>query len=464
MGMVGLKKAENSEQTKLLGENLAGQKSYFRWFVLGLIFLVYMIATADRANLGMVLPYMKKEFGLSNKEGGALLSLFFTIYAFAQIPLGFLYKKIPTRIIMPVALLATSVSTWLMGTTTSVLMMKIFRAFLGLSESPLGIGCGATINRWFPPQEKGTAMGLYFAAMKSGPVVVPPICALIIVYWGWREVFLACAIPGIIFAAAWYLFVADRPEDSRFVSKTELQHIRTEEAQADTSKEIKPRKNYCPAWVDKVIRAKKFDPIDSIQGVYRSWNIIAAGICFLFMSGIINTFMFWIPSYLVTEKHYSTLSMGVMTSAPFIGAVLGNMVGGWISDRIFNKRRKPLMLISTIATSICIYSLIFAPDNTMILAMMLFLAGFLLNLGYWTFVSYPMALTTKETYPVAYSLVNTGGSIGGAFSPFVVGVILDAYKWDIAFMFLSACSVAAFFVVLLMSEPLPEGEKFSYKN
>ncbi|MGL5513841.1 MAG: hypothetical protein ACRDBM_11485, partial [Sporomusa sp.] len=46
---------------------------YYRWVVMILIFAVYSIATADRANLGMVLPYMKKEFGISNTEGGMLL-------------------------------------------------------------------------------------------------------------------------------------------------------------------------------------------------------------------------------------------------------------------------------------------------------------------------------------------------------------------------------------------------------
>jgi len=435
--------------------------SYFRWVVLGLIFLIYSIATADRANLGMVLPLMKKEFNLSNTEGGMLLSLFFVIYSIGQIPLGFLYKKFPTRIIMMVSMVATSVSTWLMGTTSSLLLLKIYRGLLGLSESPLGIGCGSTINQWFPPKEKGTAMGLFFAAMKTGPVIVPPICALIIVAWGWRAVFLACAIPGIVFAILWYFLVPDKPEESKYVSPFELEHIREDKTPSDEDKKKIQRKYYCPAWVDKLIRTKNIDIIDTNRAVFTSWNIIGSAICYLLMSGIINTIMFWVPTYLMTEKHYSTLDMGLMTSIPFIGAVLGNIAGGWISDRIFNKRRKPQMLISTAFTAIAIYALIYAPNDPLYLGTMLFLTGFLLNLSYWTWVSYPMAVTSKEVYPLAYGVVTTGGSIGGAFSPFVVGVILDMFKWDIAFMFLAACSICALLVVISMSEPLPEGEKLS---
>lgn len=36
------------------------KKSNFRWFVLALIFCIYMIAGADRSNIGMVVPYIQE--------------------------------------------------------------------------------------------------------------------------------------------------------------------------------------------------------------------------------------------------------------------------------------------------------------------------------------------------------------------------------------------------------------------
>jgi ACS family glucarate transporter-like MFS transporter len=50
--------------------------SHFRWVVVGLIFVIYTIAAADRANIGFALPFIRKEFAMSNTEAGALLSLF----------------------------------------------------------------------------------------------------------------------------------------------------------------------------------------------------------------------------------------------------------------------------------------------------------------------------------------------------------------------------------------------------
>ena len=135
------------------------------------------------------------------------------------------------------------------------------------------------------------------------------------------------------------------------------------------------------------------------------------------------------------------------------------MVGGIISDRVFKKRRKPLMLLSAIFTSIMMYSLVYAPNNPLYLSLMLFLMGLLLNLSYSAFVLYPSSFTTKEVYPLAYSLVNTGGSLGGALVPGVVGFFLDSqYGWSGAFLFLSGCSLFCLLILLSIVEPVGECE------
>ena len=443
----------------------ATSKGYYRWFVLGIIFILYTIATADRANFGMALPYIKEEFNLSNKEAGLLISFFFTFYAIGQIPCGFLYRKITVRVMLPLAMILTSVCTWMIGHTNSIFILKIFRAGLGLAEAPLGIGCGTTINNWFPAREKGTAMGFYFSAMKCGPVIVPPICALIIVAWGWRSLFLVCAIPGFLIALGWWFFIHNKPEESPFTSKNEVAWINH-----DDDKQEDKRKGYnadklptasgpFAKWLDKLIRLKTLPCVNTSARVFTSWNIIGSGLCFMCMSGIINTIMLWIPTYLKDEKGFSIINTGLMAASPFVGAVLGNMVGGIISDRVFKKRRKPLMLLSAIFTSIMMYSLVYAPNNPLYLSLMLFLMGLLLNLSYSAFVLYPSSFTTKEVYPLAYSLVNTGGSLGGALVPGVVGFFLDSqYGWSGAFLFLSGCSLFCLLILLSIVEPVGECE------
>src|SRR6266567_7944764 len=135
---------------------VAVRTSNFRWVVAGLIFVIYTIASADRANIGFALPFIRKEFPMTNVEAGALLSLFLWGYALMQIPSGFATSKLGVRFLFPFAMVLTSLFTGLVGTSTSASMLKFFRFGLGVAEGPLPVGITTTINNWFPPKEKGT--------------------------------------------------------------------------------------------------------------------------------------------------------------------------------------------------------------------------------------------------------------------------------------------------------------------
>src|SRR5690606_4416716 len=112
----------------------------------GLIFIIYTIAAADRANLGVAMPFIRKEFDMSNAEAGGLMSLFLLAYALAQIPAGFAFARIGVSKILPGAMILTSILTGLVGTAGSLLMLKIYRFGLGLAEGPLPISMTSTIN------------------------------------------------------------------------------------------------------------------------------------------------------------------------------------------------------------------------------------------------------------------------------------------------------------------------------
>ncbi|WP_257790170.1 MFS transporter [Aeribacillus pallidus] len=104
-----------------------------------------------------------------------------------------------------------------------------------------------------------------------------------------------------------------------------------------------------------------------------------------------------------------------------MGGLIGVLLGGVISDKVFLKRRKSTMLITAIATAIMMLVVVNIPDNGTLVSLSLGLAGFFLNIGWPAFTAYPMGLTSKETFPVAIAIVNSGGNLGGFFSPMIVG-------------------------------------------
>jgi len=435
-------------------DDISNEKpSRFRWVVAGLFFLVYTVASADRANLGVALPFIREEYPMTNAEAGALLSVFLLAYALAQIPSGFASSKYGVRKIFSFSMIATSVLTGLMGTVNSVIGLKICRFLLGIAEGPLPIGIAATINNWFPAKEKGTATGIFLAAVKFGPVLVPPLCVAIVAMWGWREIFYIFAIPGIILAVMWYFLVSNQPAESQFVNSKELSYITDETNNVITQQDKTDRRDFTK--LDKFIRVAPIQAITSSKDLFRSWNVIGCSLGYSFQVGISMVLLSWIPTYLVSVKNFSIMNMGFVAAAPWVGAIFGNLLGGILSDRLLGKRRKPGMMLSALATAGMMYALINSPNDPLLYACLMFLTGTLISIGYSSYMVYPMGLASKKIFPVASSIVNTGGQLGGAAAPFLVGLLLDSYGWSQVFLGMAIASFVSFLFLLTIKEPVP---------
>lgn len=279
----------------------------YRWIVAALFFIVYTIAAADRANLGVVLPFLRQEFEMSNTDAGGLVSLFLIAYALAQLPSAWLLSKFGVRKVFTISMILTSIATGLTGLVGSLFSLKLCRIGLGLAEGPLPIGVTTTINHWFPSREKGTASGIFLSSVKFGPVITPILGAAIIAAWGWREVFIWFSVPGILLAVVWYFLVANKPAESRFVNQAELATI--EEKTADGRSTSEAATSRPMPWLDKLIRVRKIPAITTSRGVFKSWNIIGCALGYCCQLGISSVLLAWIPTYLLTVKQLDRKSV-----------------------------------------------------------------------------------------------------------------------------------------------------------
>jgi sugar phosphate permease len=440
-------------ESKLNAVPALKKKSGYRWVVLGIIFLVYLVCMADRTNIGVVLPFIKEEFTLNNFQAGAIASFFFLGYAITQIPAGFWLGKKGSRGIATIAILAFSVVTFLLGTVKSATALVLMRLGLGITEGPAPVSMTSTINQWFPAKEKATATGVYIASTQLAPIVVPIIATLIAIEFGWRYVFFFFAIPGILLAAVWYIFVRSKPEDSPNVSQAELEYIR----QTETASNVGASERKSLGWIDKAIRYQKVQPLTTYKSIFKSWNIMGNTLTYFFMNSVNYGLLTWVPMYLVNEKGYSLMKMGLLASTPAIGGLIGAVLGGVISDKVFLKRRKPTMIMTAFFAAIMMFVVTNIPNNGVLIAICLGLAGFFLNIGWPSFTAYPMGLTNRETYPVAIATVNSGGNLGGFFSPMIVGALLDATgNYNLAFGFFGILLILGFIVILTLKEPVQD--------
>lgn len=431
------------------------KKTNYRFVVLSLIFIVYALNYADRTNIGAVLPFIIDEFHISNFEAGAIASMFFLGYALSQIPAGFLIAKKGTRGLVALSIFGFSAFTWLMGTASSVLGLKFIRLGLGLTEGPCPVGLASTINNWFPAKEKATATGVYIASTMFAPILVPPLAVWIAVTWGWRWVFFSFAVPGIVIAIIWYLLVKSRPVESKFVSKQELDYINDEQAEGvgqGRRQNIVINQKF--SLLDKFIRVRELTPVSNVKGLFTSKNILGDCLAYFMMVSVLYGLLTWIPLYLVKEKGFDFMSMGLVASMPCIGGFIGAISGGYISDKLLGRRRKPTMIFTAISTVIMMVIMLNIPQNTVAVCLGLFFVGFCLNIGWPAFTAYGMAVSDSNIYPVTASVINTGGNLGGFVSPMLAGFLLDyTGSFNAVFTCFGICAAIGLAVILMIDEP-----------
>ena len=424
-----------------------------RWAILTMLILFSILTSADRANIGVCLPWIKKEFALTNLQAGSIVSFFFLGYAVFQVPAGLVISKWGARVVTSVSTVLFSFFTFLIGASPTPAVMKLARLGLGVFEGPAGVAAGANLKPWFPKHEQGLATGLYVSANQIAFIIVPPICVAIATHFGWRMVFYAFAVPGALFGLLWALVVRNRPQLSRFCNQGEREYI------SASGPEVASRKDPVAAsmgWLDTVIRVRRgTKAINDKAGVFKSWSIWANCLVFFFFGLCFWGTLTWIPSYLVSEKGYSFIRMGWLAMTPFLGGLVGTIGGGWMSDHVFGSRRKPVMIMGAIAAAIMMYVLANAPASVHVLGVILFLCGVAVNSPFPQYIAYSMGLTTQKTYPISLAMVATSGTLGGLVSPLIVGYMLDALKsYTYVFYFFGVAMCLSLVMTMTMIEPL----------
>ena len=435
-----------------VGTEPVSRATRYRWFILIIICLGQMITWMDRANIGVVLPALRAEFHISNLAAGSIAGVYFLGYALIQIPAGFLIARFGTRGFIAAVMVAYSLVTGLIGTSASAFQAKLFRLLLGLTEAPVPVATNGTIKNWFPATERGIAVGVLTACSSLAIVLTAPTAMWIMVHYGWRSVFYCFAAPGIVMAVIWYGFVRRTPAESGHLNEAERALIGTGSGGRhgfDPNKRIEGSLG----WLDKLIRLRHCPTIENNRKVFSSKNIIGVAFVYCFMHGINYGLMTWVPSYLVTVRHLTAMKVGWTSSAPWLGGFLGTLCGGWISDKLLRGRRKPMIMFSGLSTMVMMGVVIHAPNQPTVLALILFLTGFCLYLCWPSLFAYPMGFTTSKTYPVAISLMITGGNIGSFLAPTAAGYLLDVTRnYDFVFLFLGVCALLSLGVVSLLEE------------
>ena len=386
---------------------MTAARSTRRWVpVLALVAVATMVNYLDRTVLGIAAPYLTKELALDAASMGIVFSAFSWSYALLQIPGGIFLDRFGTRITYSIALTLWSAFTAIMGFVSSLPMLLLTRIGVGVFEAPCFPANSRILATWFPQQERARANSIYSVGQYAGIAFLSVPLFWVTQQFGWRGLFFLAGGFGILLGLLFW-FNYREPSGDPLVSTAELAHI-----EAGGGGEYKGARAAF-SWSD-------------IGMLLRHRQIIGASIGQFGGNSTQVFFVTWFPTYLVNVRGMSFINAGMMTMLPYIGASIGVLVAGQVSDRILKKtgsanvaRKLPIVGGMLLASTIVIANYVPAGSDAIVIAIMsvAFFGQGMTNLG-WTVIS---DVAPKELIGLTAGIFNFSANLAGIVTPLVIG-------------------------------------------
>ena len=178
------------------------------WFAFAMTIGLMLFDYIDRQVIVSLFPYMKADWGLSDKQLGALVSVLSVVLAVCALPVSLVadrVSRVKSIVVMATVWSIASISCMFTRNYSSLL---VARAVVGVGEAGYGSVGAALIATHFPDRMRSALMGSFFAAASVGSVLGVGLGGLIAARWGWQAAFGVVGIPGL-FLSLLYLKVRD---------------------------------------------------------------------------------------------------------------------------------------------------------------------------------------------------------------------------------------------------------------
>jgi sugar phosphate permease len=398
-----------------------------RYIVLFGLCLAAALAYVHRGCLSVVESTARDEMGLSTRQMGWALGIFFWAYALFQIPTGLLVDRWgPRRALTLFGLLgavtvAMSAGTLWLDAATGFLLLLTARILMGIAQAGLFPASTRALSVWIPLRRRAFAAGTLQACMSLGGATGAFVTAQLmgVVYWPW--VFLIYAVPGLAWSVWFFGWFRDRPDEHRGTNDAERSLLRP----------------------DPAARTGDGRAIGSLA-VLTSFAVVC--LCSQqFFRAAANVFWFtWCPTYLQETHGLDPRTAGSLTSLPVIGIVVGSILGGMVADRVFVRTgSRRLSRAGTAITAsglgiVCFVTTFLIPrDQPAVAVTMLVLAATVVSCSNSCGYSAAMDLGGRNLATV-FGAMNMFGNFGAALFSQAVPEWVDWFGWPAVVLLVAA--------------------------
>lgn len=396
-----------------------------RWVnILPIVFVMYTIAYFDRSNIGLALPYISKELGLTPVQGGVVGGAFTWGYAVTQFAAGWLTLKLGARAVVGHALWLWGIAAVGTGFVRTYEELIAARLVLGLCEGPVFAATAALLAEWFTKPERGRAFGIWNLSSPTGAFLAGPISGMLLAQYDWRMMMIIEGAPTFIWMALWWWRIPTSVKSAQWLPAAERTGL--EAALAAEQSNLKAKDQSDKWWT-----------IFSEPSV---WLTFLGG---TLISQLIGAYQLWLPSLLKSLAPMSIETIGWLSGLPFLAGMAGIYLITRHSDRHGQERRWHAA-IPTMITGVLLIAAMLLPTGALIAQVALLIAaGFTMKMFLpLIFTRLTETLPRSKAVPAVVFVNAMGNLIAGTVGPLAIGAIRQATeRFDIAFIALGAGAV-----------------------
>jgi MFS family permease len=370
--------------------------SAYAWMILAVLYLASVASAINQFKVPPILPVLIRAFHLSLSNAGMLMSIFSVTGFILALPAGFIMQRLGLKFTGLIAVGAVCVGSGWGAYCTTANSMLVSRFIEGAGIGLITIVAPAAIAAWFPPEIRGTPLGLWTTCMPIGNILTFNLAPWLVERSGWQFVWKASAIFSLVaFFLFWAFFRMPKPGEW-----------------GESPQSTKPEPEY-----------EKRPGLGRAMANTGLWLIALQFLCYNLVCLALGTYY---PTFLNAVRGYTLSGASFVFSLCTIAATFSQPLGGYLSDRL--GVRKPLIVISSVIVAlICLFP--FVVIGWMIPALVIGLGVVSGAVVPASFAAVPEVMESRELAGIGMAVLALGQNLGMFIGPIMFGKLAETIGW-----------------------------------
>ena len=400
------------------------QHRVYKWEVLALLWVAYLLNQADRQVFNTVLPAIRDSLGLTDTSVGLIATVFNLFYA-CMVPLGgWAGDRFSRKWVTTLSILFWSVATMFTGLANGVVMLVLMRSVAtGGGEAFFGPANYSLLGQYHT-DTRARAMSIHQTSYYVGVILAGWLAGKIADSLGWKYSFIIFGAAGIL----WGIIMIFRLKD--YEEPTQAADCRQAENCGQHSPEgvkVSAARGSLPGGTKAAGEAKP-GILDGFKTVFTTPTALALTLGFSAFIFVITGYMTWVPAYLQEEFGQNQEMAGLHSMLwTYIAAFIGVLLAGTLSDKFGARNHKTRMYIQGAGLLLGAGFLFFMGADTALWVLYLCFAGWGFFRAFFDANIYTVLydVTPERLHASCSSAMITTGFAVGALAPVILGAMKE---------------------------------------